>query len=102
MKIKIDNLQNLTVGQLRKKLASAHRAETKSCDRIYALAAHGNERFSEICARLGNQNPNVIAHVEDAEVARQVELECRRRYGPAVPYRSMLDALLASRLRRRR
>lgn len=57
---------------------------------IFALAADGHERFSDIVGRLGQDHKLVRAWARASERHRDVVVECRCRYGPsAVTFDSM-------------
>lgn len=61
---------------------------------IFALALHGNERFNEIVARLGDDHPKVKAYRVAADRKYEVIAECRRRYGNAVTFDSLWETFL--------
>ena len=75
-------LTNLTPSQLAGRLEAAQKATSKAADGVFALALHSNERFAQICNRLGYDHSAVEAW--RAALARTLDLEneCGRRFGP--------------------
>lgn len=82
---------------LGKELERRNAARHVAADVIFAAAASGYERFSEIVARLGAAHPVVQAHKAASELEAEVLAECRRRYGAAVTFDSQWPTFLATR-----
>lgn len=78
------DLTRYTNKKLAKLLEAQCDRNTKSSYAVFALAAHGDERFSEIVARLGDSHPAVAASNADSAKLENLKAEARRRCGPVV------------------
>jgi hypothetical protein len=77
--------------QLERRLA----AKDKVGDKIRALAASGEERWSDTVLRLGVDHPLIQRFNVAADATEEVYSECQRRYSAkAVTYRSMWPTFL--------
>lgn len=76
------DLSKITRKRLAKLLEAQCDQNTKSAYAVFDLAAHGNERFSEIVARLGADHKAVRASNADSEKLEELKSEARRRCGP--------------------
>lgn len=88
------DLEKMPKGKLAKTIEAAQTKCDKAADKIFAQALHGQERFSEIKARLGKSHKDVIAHDLACRQVLDLHLECRRRYGQAVTFNSMWPTFL--------
>lgn len=62
---------------------------------IFALAAHGQERFLTIIERLGDTHPAVIDYTKQSSLMLEMVIECRLRLGDsanALMYPTLLRA----------
>jgi len=86
----LTHMKPATLGRDMQARFAAHQV---SADDIYAVA-RGNERFSDIVARLGDDHPLVEAHAWTRDHLEQAVREAERRYGKAVPHRTMWPTFL--------
>lgn len=92
-------LSDMTNGKLADLIERRKKAAHKAANAVYALAAHGHERYSDIRARLGDDHPVVIAADVALASLYAAEHEAETRTGPQRP--SLYPTILRSLPRRR-
>lgn len=75
-------LESFTNHRLAKCIERRDEAKVKAVSRVYDLAEHGNERWSDIVERLGHDHPMVAAARDASELSAIARQEARRRLGP--------------------
>ena len=85
----------MTNANLAKSVIAAYAAHGAAVDSIFRLAAHGNERFSEIIFRLGETSPQVIRYRRTTVDRLRLVAECRSHFGNAVTFEGLWPNFMA-------
>jgi DNA-binding PadR family transcriptional regulator len=83
------SLEKLGPKGLATELEKRERRLRQAIGAVYALAEHGQERFSDIVARVGKDHGAIVEYEAANEHERGAIVECYRRYGKAVTFDSL-------------